>query len=119
MTDGRDEPDGQIHLAFDRGIRTIAISSILPLKSLPDGARESRKFAQVLSSIKAIGLVEAPVVIADSNNPGNWFLLDGHLRIEALKELGILMSSASSQPMTTRTHITSGSTGWLLFRNIG
>ncbi len=90
MTDGRDETDGQIHLAFDRDIRTIDISSILPLKSLPEGARESRKFAQVLSSIKAIGLVEAPVVIADSKNRGIWFLLDGHLRIEALKELGTL-----------------------------
>jgi hypothetical protein len=60
------------------------------LKSLQDGARTSRKFAQVISSIKAIGLVEAPVVIADSRNPGSWFLLDGHLRLEALKELDIL-----------------------------
>lgn len=90
MAGGHDETDGQIRLAFDRDIRTIATSSILPLKSLPDGARESRKFAQVLSSIKAIGLVEAPVVIADNKNPGIWLLLDGHLRIEALKELGIL-----------------------------
>jgi len=61
--DGRkdNDGDGRIHLAFDRDIRTIAISEIVPLKSLPDGARESRKFAQVLSSIKAIGLIEAPV----------------------------------------------------------
>ncbi len=71
-------------------IKTIAISAIVPLKSLPEGARESRKFGQVLSSIKAIGLVEAPVVIADNKNPGLWFLLDGHLRLEALKELGTI-----------------------------
>jgi hypothetical protein len=43
----------------------------------------------VLSSIKAIGLIEAPVVMADEKNAGTWFLLDGHLRLEALKELGI------------------------------
>lgn len=92
MNDGRKDDncgDGRIHFAFDRDIRTIAVSAIVPLKSLPDGARESRKFAQVLSSIKAIGLVEAPVVIADAKNAGNWYLLDGHLRLEALKELGL------------------------------
>ncbi|MQV20200.1 MFS transporter [Sinorhizobium meliloti] len=61
---GDDGEDGRIHFAFDRDIQTIAISAIVPLKSLPEGARESRKFAQVLSSIKAIGLVEAPVVIS-------------------------------------------------------
>jgi hypothetical protein len=93
MSDGRDHDDngdGRIHFAFDRDIQTIAIAAIVPLKSLPEGARESRKFAQVLSSIKAIGLVEAPVVIADTKNSGIWFLLDGHLRLEALKELGII-----------------------------
>ncbi|WP_080821225.1 plasmid partitioning protein RepB C-terminal domain-containing protein [Agrobacterium deltaense] len=94
MSDGHDDDDdngdGRIHVAFDRDIKTIAIAAIVPLKSLPEGARESRKFGQVLSSIKAIGLVEAPVVIADNKNPGLWFLLDGHLRLEALKELGTI-----------------------------
>lgn len=61
----------------------------MPLKILPDGARESRSYSQVLSSIKVIGLIEAPVVLADPKNAGTWFLLDGHLRLEALKELGI------------------------------
>ncbi len=34
-------------------------------------------------------MIEAPVVMAASQNPGTWFLLDGHLRLEALKELCI------------------------------
>jgi hypothetical protein len=42
-----------------------------------------------MSSIKAIGLVEAPVVIANTQNAGTWSLLDGHRQLEALKELGI------------------------------
>ncbi|RVE96428.1 hypothetical protein CN172_20575 [Sinorhizobium meliloti] len=42
---GDDGEDGRIHFAFDRDIQTIAISAIVPLKSLPEGARESRKFA--------------------------------------------------------------------------
>ncbi|ANH04011.1 plasmid partitioning protein RepB C-terminal domain-containing protein [Shinella sp. HZN7] len=90
MTDGpRDQEDGHIHLAFDRDFLKIPVAAIVPLKTLPDGARASRSYSQVLSSIKAIGLIEAPVVLADPNNAGTWFLLDGHLRLEALKELGV------------------------------
>ncbi len=81
--------NSHIHLAFDRNLVTIPVSAIVPLKTLPEGARESRSYAQVLSSIKVIGLVEAPVAMADTENTGTWFLLDGHLRLEALKELGI------------------------------
>lgn len=88
-TEKHGEVDGRIHLAFDRNVITIPVSEILALKTLPDGARESRKFAQVLSSIRAIGLVEAPVVVSDNHNAGKYFLLDGHLRLEALRELGI------------------------------
>lgn len=90
MTDGpKHRHDGHIHLAFDRDFLTIPVAAIVPLKTLPDGARASRSYSQVLSSIKAIGLIEAPVVMADAKNAGTWFLLDGHLRLEALKELGI------------------------------
>ena len=45
------------------------------------------------SSVRAIGLVEAPVVTPDRKHAGIYFLLDGHLRIEALKELGITEKS--------------------------
>lgn len=90
MADGpKNRDDGHIHLAFDQDFLTIPVAAIMPLKNLPDGARESRSYSQVLSSIKAIGLIEAPVVLADPKNAGIWFLLDGHLRLEALKELGI------------------------------
>lgn len=90
MADGpKNRDDGHIHLAFGQDFLTIPVAAIIPLKTLPDGARESRSYSQVLSSIKAIGLIEAPVVLADPKNAGTWFLLDGHLRLEALKELGI------------------------------
>lgn len=85
----KDRDDGRIHLGFDRDFLTIPVEAIVPLKTLPAGAKESRSYSQVLSSIEAIGLIEALVVMADAKNAGNWFLLDGHLRLEALKELGI------------------------------
>ena len=65
MTDEpKDREDGRIHLAFERDFLTIPVAAIIPLKTLPDGARASRSYSQVLSSIKAIGLIEAPVVMA-------------------------------------------------------
>ncbi len=85
----KDRDDGRIHLGFDRDFLTIPVEAIVPLKTLPVGAKESRSYSQVLSSIEAIGLIEALVVMADAKNAGTWFLLDGHLRLEALKELGI------------------------------
>lgn len=79
--------DANVRLAFDRSFLIIPVSAIVPLKTLPDGARASRTYSQILSSIRAIGLIEAPVVMAAPQKPGTWFLLDGHLRLEALKEL--------------------------------
>lgn len=89
MAERIDDPGERIHHAFESQFLTIPVASIVPLKTLPDGAREGRTFAQVLSSIKAVGLIEAPAVMADTAKTGSYFLLDGHLRIEALKELGI------------------------------
>lgn len=86
VIEASDDPD--VHLAFERQTVSVPISVIVPLKSLREGIRESKKYAQIVNSIKAIGLVEAPVIIADTQHSGRYFLLDGHLRIEALKELG-------------------------------
>jgi hypothetical protein len=81
-------PEGIVHVAFEQQYRTLPVSAIVPLKALREGVHESRKYAQIVSSIRAIGLVEAPAVIADTAHAGTYLLLDGHLRIEALKELG-------------------------------
>jgi hypothetical protein len=53
-TKGRE--DGHVHLAFGSDLLTVPVTSIVPLKTLPEGARASRSYAQVLSSIRAIGL---------------------------------------------------------------
>jgi ParB-like chromosome segregation protein Spo0J len=75
--------------AFEREYKTLPLASIVPLKKLREGIQESKKYAQVTCSLRAIGLVEAPVVIAAPGNAGQYYLLDGHLRLEALKELGV------------------------------
>lgn len=85
----KDKDECSISMGFEYTIRVTLIKNIIPLKSLRTGAKESKKYTQILSSVKEIGLVEAPVIISDSKNPHTYFLLDGLLRIEALKDIGI------------------------------
>lgn len=88
MTETEDK-GRDVKLSFERQSIVVAISQLVPLKTLRPGMKESRKYAQILGSVRAIGLVEAPAVAPDPKHPGRYFLLDGHLRIEALKDLGI------------------------------
>ena len=60
---------------------------LTPSKELPVNIKKSKKFIQILKSISKIDLIE-PVIIFIDNNTNKIKILDGHLRIEALKELG-------------------------------
>jgi ParB-like chromosome segregation protein Spo0J len=48
----------------------------------------SAKYRQIATSIEAVGLVEPPVVCPDPDKPGRYFIVDGHLRIEILRDQG-------------------------------
>lgn len=83
-------PDAtEIALACERETIIVALSDIEPLKAIRPGTKESNKYAQILASVAVVGLVEPPVVVPDAGRPGRYFLLDGHLRIEALKDLRV------------------------------
>ena len=68
----------------------VKVADVLPLKALRPGVKESQKYQQIVASIQDVGLVEPPVVTLAPGRGGHYFLLDGHLRVEALKELGEL-----------------------------
>ena len=76
-----------VRLAFQTTSVTLSLDQLVPLKTLRPGTRDSKKYAQILGSVKAIGLVEAPVVTPDPQNRDRYFLLDGHVRIEVLRDL--------------------------------
>lgn len=113
-----DEDSKTVKLAFEsKGIH-LDLLQLVPLKTMRPGTKESRKYAQILRSVKAIGLVEAPVVSRDPTDPDKFFLLDGHLRIEALRDLGIDQIEAWSQRTMRPTRTTSVSTAWCRCRSI-
>src|ERR1700722_19560891 len=74
--------------AFGSDCVIVPIAAILPVKAIEKTAKSSHKYRQITASIREIGLVEPPVVIQDSRDANSYLLLDGHLRIEVLRDLG-------------------------------
>jgi len=58
------------------------------LKPVSDKVLQTQKYQQIVASIREIDIIEPPVVNRDPDGEGRYFLLDGHLRIAALKSLG-------------------------------
>lgn len=84
----KDDSEGCAPEGFEFGTRIIPLSAILPLKILRPTTKQSQKYRQIAKSIHAIGLVECPVVSPNPDKRGTYFLLDGLLRLEIIKELG-------------------------------
>jgi hypothetical protein len=82
-----DVPD-TIAQAFASDCVVVPIASILPVKAIEKNTKSSHKYRQIAASIREIGLVEPPVVIQDTRDANVYLLLDGHLRIEALRDSG-------------------------------
>lgn len=76
-----------IKQGFEKDLVNLLIADLRLTKTLSSNVTQGRKYSQVLSSIREVGLIEPPVV-ALCNNRSEYLLLDGHLRIIALKELG-------------------------------
>ena len=78
----------KVQLGFENDCVTIPVANILPVRVLSKSIKSSRKYTQITASIREIGLVEPPVVARNGDASGSWLLLDGHVRIEVLKDLG-------------------------------
>ncbi len=79
---------GPVHVAFERTSLRIAFADIQPLRLVGPAVKKTPKYAQISASIKDVGIIEPPVVARDRSDQGKYLLLDGHLRIEILKEMG-------------------------------
>lgn len=81
-------PSEIVKIAFEANFVVLPINAILPVHTLRKTVKASQKYRQITASVREVGLVEAPVVARDKNQPNIFLLLDGHLRIEILKDLG-------------------------------
>jgi len=77
-----------VTMAFEAASVRLAIADMRPLKLVSNAVKVTPKYKQIVASIREIGLVEPPVVARDQDETGKYLLLDGHLRIDALKDMG-------------------------------
>ncbi|TYP06732.1 ParB/RepB/Spo0J family partition protein [Xenorhabdus doucetiae] len=76
-----------IKFCFDDEFVDLDIKKLSPSKELITNVKQSVKYSQIKTSIKEIGLIE-PIIVYLENNGNTIKILDGHLRVEAMKELG-------------------------------
>ena len=67
---------------------SVPIDCILPSRKVPVGLATSRKFRQIRSSIEEVGLIEPLSIAAKDVGTGQHLLLDGHVRLVVLRDLG-------------------------------
>lgn len=98
-----------IKLGFDTRTIELDISQIMPLKVIAPKVKEHAKYKQIRASIQEVGIIEPPVVAPSKNKVNGYVLLDGHLRLEVLKELGITqvvcLVSRDDEAFTYNKHI--------------
>jgi ParB-like chromosome segregation protein Spo0J len=88
VTGRRKTSDIAVKMAFEEAGVRIAVADIQPLKLVAPALRKSSKYIQIATSIREVGIIEPPVVARDRASRGKYLLLDGHLRIDILKEMG-------------------------------
>ena len=77
-----------IHRGFEGGTILLPLGRILPTRQISKDVRKTPKYRTILASIREIGIIE-PLAVhpekATAGEDGCYVLLDGHLRLEALK----------------------------------
>jgi hypothetical protein len=65
----------------------LSISDLVPGRPLDIKRMAGKKYSRILASIREVGVIEMPLV--HKRPDGNYEIVDGHLRIEALRNLGV------------------------------
>ena len=75
-------------LAFKLQTVRLALEDILPARLVSEAQKRIGRYDTIVSSIRVAGLVEPLVVHPQKGQAGKYLLVNGHMRLLALKELG-------------------------------
>jgi len=78
----------QVPLAFDLQGIIVPITSIFPLKQIKPTMVATQKYQQVLASVREFGIIEPLIVFPQDGTSGSFLLLDGHIRLAVLRQIG-------------------------------
>jgi hypothetical protein len=77
-----------VKLGFEETSVRVPIEAIMPLREVSAAVRRSVKYGQIAASIAEVGIIEPPAVARDAQDRERFHLLDGHLRVDILRERG-------------------------------
>ena len=78
----------RIRIAFEERIEPLQLSQLLPLSTVLPEFKQSAKYKQIATSVAEVGIIEPLVVARSAEQPGQYLLLDGHVRHAALLDAG-------------------------------
>ncbi len=78
-----------VQLACERRIKVIKLTDILPMRQVASGTKSTLKYRQITASMREVGLIEPLVVYPQKEMVGKFMLLDGHVRLDVLREAGV------------------------------
>ena len=78
---------GGVRIAFEQEVVDLPLDALLPLRQMTPKVTKSKRYERIATSVREIGIIE-PIVVARPDGEGRHLLLDGHLRLHALVELG-------------------------------
>ncbi|MCL4750455.1 MAG: ParB N-terminal domain-containing protein [Myxococcales bacterium] len=67
---------------------SLPLDSILPSEALKPGLKSSPRYKMIAASVREAGIIEPLVVYPQLGKTGKYMLLDGHVRLEVLRDLG-------------------------------
>lgn len=76
-----------VTIGFTLDPEVIAVERILPSRQLTKMVHQQTKYKQIRASLQAVGLIE-PLTVTHPDRSGRHTLLDGHVRLAILQELG-------------------------------
>lgn len=78
-----------VKMAFElKGVK-LDIDKILPIRKMTPALRSSKKYKSIAASVKEVGIIEPLIVYPQNKKKGVYTLLDGHLRLDVLKEMEV------------------------------
>jgi len=75
-------------IGFEMRKIRLPLAVILPVRQVKDPEKTIYRYQTIVASIKEVGLIEPLMVHPQKGEAGKYWVLDGHLRLEALKALG-------------------------------
>jgi hypothetical protein len=88
---------------------TLLLEKLLPSKKLTPGIKATPRYKMIEASVRAVGVIEPPMVHPQKGKAGIYVLLDGHVRVEILRDMGetevICLVSIDDENATFNEHV--------------